>query len=86
MLTGEMIDGSTSAKATVILLSIDKEILSQEEMVKQLEDIDDQAQLLETPNLLVIPYDAARKNIQGVVSSQSYLYESLCELKDWLWI
>ena len=45
MLTGEMIDEheSTSTKATVILLSNDKEILRREEMVQQLEDIDDQA-------------------------------------------
>ena len=45
MLAGEMIDehDSTSTKATVILLSNDKEILRREEMVQQLEDIDDQA-------------------------------------------
>ena len=43
MLTGEMADDlrSTSARATVILLSTEKEILKQEDMVKQLEEIDD---------------------------------------------
>ena len=45
MLTGEMADeaGFTPSKATVIMLSIEKDILKNEEMVKQLEEIDDQA-------------------------------------------
>ena len=40
--------------------------------------------MLETPNLVVIPFDSASKSVQGVVTSQSFLYESLCDLKDWL--
>ena len=40
--------------------------------------------MLETPNLVIIPFDQESKSVQGVVTSQSYLYESLCEIKDWL--
>ena len=53
-------------------------------MIESLEDLDEPGQVLETPNLVIIPYDQESKSVQGVVTSQSYLYESLCELKDWL--
>ena len=82
MLRGQLDDEPRSA--TVLLLNVEKEILSETDMVKSLEDLDDPAQLLETPNLVVIPYDSASKSVQCVVTSQSYLYESLCDLKDWL--
>lgn len=71
-------------RATVIMLNAEKEILSEEEMIKNLEDLDDPSQVLETPNLVIIPHDQGSKHVQGVVTSQSYLYESLCDLKDWL--
>ena len=87
MLTGELSDDQHRPKghATVLLLSSDKDIMKWDDMVTQLEELDDQSQLLETPNLLLIPFDnTSGGNIQSVVSSQSYLYESLCELKDWI--
>ena len=55
MLCGDLDD--QPRKATVILLNAEKEILPTEEMIKQLEDLDDPAQVLETPNLVVIPFD-----------------------------
>ena len=82
MLQGRLDDEPRNA--TVLLLNSEKEILSESEMLKHLEDIDDPATLLETPNLVVIPFDAASKSIQAVATSQSFLYESLCDLKDWL--
>ena len=55
MLCGDLDD--QPRKATVILLNAEKEILPTAEMIKQLEDLDDPAQVLETPNLVVIPFD-----------------------------
>ena len=81
MLSGRLND--EPRESTVILLNAEKEILSQEEMVKQLEDLDDPSEVLETPNLVVIPFDKDARSIQGVVSSQSFIYESLSDLKDW---
>ena len=66
------------------MLSAEKEILSHKQMIESLEDLDEPGQVLETPNLVIIPYDHESKSVQGVVTSQSYLYESLCEIKDWL--
>lgn len=82
MLKGQLDDEPRDA--TVLLLNSEKEIMADEDMIKYLEDLDDPAQLLETPNLVIIPYDAASKSVQGVATSQSFLYESLCDLKDWL--
>ena len=55
MLGGDLDD--EPRRATVIMINAEKEILSQEEMSKQLEDLDEPASVLETPNLVVIPYD-----------------------------
>lgn len=82
MLKGDLDD--EPRRATVLLLNAEKEILSDEEMIKQLEDLDDAATVLETPNLVVVPFDQSSKSVQGVVTSQSFLYESLCDLKDWM--
>ena len=41
----------------MIMLSNEKDIMSHEEMVRALEDIEDQSTILETPNLVIIPYD-----------------------------
>jgi len=82
MLSGDLDDDPR--EATVILLNGEKEISTKEEMVTTLEDLDEPATVLETPNLVIIPFDSASKAVQGVVTSQSFLYESLCDLKDWL--
>jgi hypothetical protein len=42
------------------LLDKDKEILTEQKMIEQLEMIPDQAQLLELPNLLIIPKTEAK--------------------------
>lgn len=67
MLQGRLDDEPRNA--TVLLLNGEKEIMSEAEMIKQLEDLDDPATILETPNLLIIPFDAASKSIQAVASS-----------------
>ena len=61
MLSGRLND--EPRELTVILLNAEKEILSQEEMVKQLEDLDDPSEVLETPNLVVIPFDKDARSI-----------------------
>lgn len=69
--------------ASVIMLDKDKELLREQKMIEHLEQVPDQSQLLETPNLLLIQHDISTPLI---VVSQSYLYESLCFLKDWRWL
>jgi hypothetical protein len=41
-------------------------------MVKTLEDVEDQSQLLETPNLVIIPHSSENLKSQCIVLSQSY--------------
>ena len=41
----------------MILLNSEKDILPHAEMLKKLEDLDEPASVLETPNLVVIPFD-----------------------------
>ena len=43
MLSGKLDDVISSRQATVLLLNAEKEILSQEDMIKCLEDLDDPA-------------------------------------------
>jgi len=40
--------------ASVIMLDKDKELLREQKMIEHLEQVPDQSQLLETPNLLLI--------------------------------
>ena len=59
-LTVRMIEGELDdepRQATVLLLNSEKEILPHGEMLKKLEDLDDPASVLDTPNLVVIPFD-----------------------------
>ena len=52
------------------------------DMVKFLESLPDQSAILDSANLLIIP----KSGTAGVVVSQSYLYESLCYIKDLKWL
>ena len=64
MLSGDLDDEvDKTRQATVIMLNAEKEILSREEMVRSLEDLDDPAQVLETPNLVIIPFDSDCKSV-----------------------
>ena len=67
--------------ATVILINGEKEIVQDhDKIVKHLEDTCfDMGTVLEMPNLVVIP---ASINEGVVVMSQSFIYESLCLIKD----
>ena len=67
--------------ATVILINAEKEIvMDHDKIVKHLEDTCfDMGTVLEMPNLVVIPSSI---NEGVVVLSQSYIYESLCLIKD----
>ena len=67
--------------ATVILINGEKEIVQDHyKIVKHLEDTCfDMGTVLEMPNLVVIP---ASINEGVVVMSQSFIYESLCLIKD----
>ena len=71
------------AGATVLLFDKDKEILKEQHMIEHLEAIPDQSQLLETPNLIIIPSSVTTTQI---VMSQSYIFESLCFMKDFNWL
>lgn len=69
------------SSATVILIDNEKEIvLEHDKIVKHLEDTCfDMGTVLEMPNLVIIPASVT----EGVVvMSQSYIYESLCFIKD----
>ena len=60
--------------------------MSESEILEHLEQIEDKALILETPNLILIPPEASQTSLQSLIVSQSFLYESLCHLKDWIWL
>lgn len=70
-------------QATLIMLDAEKEIIKDElKIVKQLEEnCFDMGTVLETPNLVVIPSSLTNGVI---VMTQSFVYESLCFVKDFL--
>jgi len=65
-------------------------------MVKCLENQDDQQQLIETPHIMIIPTgireSASSPHVTAdpasvvIFASQSYLYNSLCMIKDLRWL